>query len=277
MNQKVNIFVIYILLPVILICYTAGNYYMSLNGISICNSSGCNITKTILSYPVDVVYILGISGCSTLLLFGIYGVIKKRFMLFNTLLVGMVLFETIFLSYLIIKTQEICLLCLCFYILLLFTLLLANFITDEFKILPISLLPFVFLPLLLLDIRKPIEINSQYTIIGTETCKHCKNTKEKLSNIINFKELDVNQTGDLLKHFQITTVPVMIIKNNNEFRILEGEDKILKEFIKEEPVKQTSSINPVTKHPTNPFEVIKDINLMDKKDGCSIIEAVKCD
>lgn len=263
---------IYLYIPIVILVYLLLNIILIKTGSAICQSNGCEATKTILSIDTNLLYSLGSLGAIGLIITG-FLYLKKEINnnLFKLILFGMFLFETILLSYLILKTNEICWICLGFYILLCINLILLTINEKEDVLKILFYISIIFIAMFILDIRnQPNEITNKYTILGSESCKFCKETKEKLKELnIEFKEEDYKNYKDTLKMLNINSIPVLIIKENNSWNIIEGKDNILN-TIKSKILFKTEDILNIMDIPLPEVKIEETLHNIEKKDGCNI-------
>jgi glutaredoxin len=264
--------IIYLYIPIIILLYLLVNLILIKTGSTICQSNGCEATKSLLSIDTNLLYSLGNLGAISLIITG-FLYLKKELSnnLFKLILIGMFLFETVLLSYLILKTNEMCWICLGFYSLLVINLILLSLKEKEDLLKYLFFISIIFIAMFILDIRKqPNEIKNKYTIIGTESCKFCKETKEKLKELkVEFKEENYDNYKDTFKMLNIKSIPVLIIKEEDSWKIIEGKENIIKS-IESKILYKTEDILNIMEIPLPEVKTEETLHNIEKKDGCNI-------
>lgn len=225
-------------LPLVNIAYLLLNIFSS-EVQSLCTSDGCSATVSLISITQSEMYFLGILALVVLICLYKY---KTLYLMFLHILI---VCETIFLSYLYFKSGSICLSCFVFY-----GLLIINYVVISLKekknLLGLFYIVAIVISFFVLDINKEMTINNGHTLITSESCVYCKEIKEKLKT--DYKEVNYKNVKDIFKAFNLTTVPVYIIKEKNDIQIIEGKDNILREvggnnFIFENPFENNIGCN----------------------------------
>lgn len=243
----------YLLIPLIIIIYISLNIFFTVADIQICPSNGCAIAKTIINVSYIQLNILGALFASLLFILGFLYVKKQNqkaktfFELF--LLLGVVC-ETILFSYLYLSTSEICLFCLGFLSFLLLNFLLLPKENLKFLLLPLG----VILSLSLIDMKSGkansfVDKDGLY-LIQSDSCKYCKKVKAFMGeNSISFIKQDVKESMAFLQSLNIDTIPVLVEKNDYEFKVIKGQAKII-DYLKEK-----------NKIESSPEELLKSVGL----------------
>lgn len=254
-------------MPMIILSYLFINLYLIMIGSSWCQSEGCEVSKSLLNIDQTELYALAIGAFGVLLITGL-NILKKdssklkKFYKFS--LFTIILCETILLSYLYFKSGTLCISCFIFYL-----LVIINYLILDIKSKNIFVIPFLIASIGLLDldvITTPNEsINSKYTLLQSENCEHCLKVKEYLKdNTIEYKKEDYAKYSGLFSSLNITKIPVMIVKNNeNNLLILNGVGEIT-DYL---DINEKRNVLPTTSHRTiqkNNF------TLTENKEGCEI-------
>ena len=252
-------------MPMIILSYLFINLYLIMIGSSWCKSEGCEVSKSLLNIEQTELYSLAIVAFGVLLLSGLK-ILKndsstlKEFYKFSIFTV--VICETILLTYLFLKSGTLCVSCFIFYL-----LVIINYILVDSKSLKIFVIPFIFAAMSLLDLNSSTtsneSISAKYTLLQSETCEHCKKVKEYLqTNTITYQKEDYSKYSGLFSSLNITKIPVMIVKNNeNNLLILNGVSEITNYLDLNEAKQKTPVVSKV---------ITNDFTLSEKKEGCEI-------
>jgi len=252
----------YRFMPMIILSYLFINLYFVMSGASWCKSQGCEISKSLLNIEQTELYTLAIGIFLFLLLVGI-NIIKKGSQtlekVYNFGIFAVMLCETILLGYLYFKTGTLCISCFIFYILVIINFVMIG---DISKVLVIPCM-LIALALLNLDVSTSSNksLESKYTLLQSSSCEHCKEVKEFLdSNKIQYKKEDYTLYSGLFSSLNITKIPLMLVKNNeNNILILNGVSQI-EEYIKNNEISVDTQTLDVITH---------DISFKEKQ-GCEI-------
>jgi len=229
---KINIYKLtHIYLPILTILYLLVNIFLLFTN-KYCNTSGCGATKTILNIEQKELYFLAIFIFIILVILG-FLINKKNenkiaLKLFNIILFSMLVVETIFISYLYYYTKEFCIICLGFYSLLVINNLLVFKLYNQFQY--FLIIPAIVIGLSIIKIEnKEVYINKTTLLYDNKNSDKYIELKKKLD----FYKYDYNEEKyteylNLLNSFNIETLPVMIIKNDDKIIILESLENINK-------------------------------------------------
>jgi len=252
-------------MPMIILSYLFINLYLIMIGSSWCKSEGCEVSKSLLNIEQTELYGLAIISFGVLLLNGLK-ILKndsstlKEFYKFS--IFAVMVCETILLTYLFLKSGTLCVSCFIFYL-----LVIINYILVDTKSLKIFVIPFIFASMSLLDLNTSTTSNeslsAKYTLLQSDNCEHCKKVKEYLdTNTISYKKEDYTKYSGLFSSLNITKIPVMIVKNNeNNLLILNGVSEITNYLDEKESKQKMPIISDVT---TNDF------TFSEQKEGCEI-------
>jgi len=223
----------FIYLPLFFLIYLITETVLKLNHSSLCHSKGCELAGGLLNIPAIELNYLGIAGAMILFLLGYLTYIRafsKRY--FFIFLTTMILFETIMIGYQYFASPLLCKFCLGVYGSLL-TIALFTMKERIFYLLPAVLAPLTALYLLAIpksDIF--IKENTNY-LIQSKSCPHCKKVKEFLKEKkIDYKKLDAKsiEARNFVKYMGYKTIPVLVIKNGENIKIINGDTNIIKYF-----------------------------------------------
>ena len=267
MNIKKKNFFTYRFMPMIILSYLFINLYLIMIGSSWCQSEGCEVSKNLLKIEQTDLYSLAIAVFLVLLITGL-NILKtdssklKEFYKFTILTV--LICETILLSYLYFKSGTLCVSCFIFYL-----LVIVNYLLLDIKSKKIFIIPFIIASIGLLDLNENTTSNesltSKYTLLQSEKCEHCKKVKEYLQeNNIKYKKEEYSQYSGLFSSLNITKIPVLIVKNNeNNLLVLNGVSEIIN-YLNSTQDKKTLVVQRHISTKQNDFL------LTEKKEGCEI-------
>lgn len=222
-----------VFLPFLLLAYIGIETYLKLQYSSLCGEVGCKLAGELLRFnPIYLNYFGFLSVLA--LFFSGYRSLKSSFFetLFFVILYAAITFEATILSYQFIVNPEACLFCLG-----IFSSLLLIALFNHLKNFPVVIV--VVLSILLGLSTLAIPQNRSFIttpglyLIQSDTCSHCKKVKEYFAKQqINYTAIpaqDVNARG-FLKFVDITTIPVLVIKETSGMTLLKGDKKIIAHF-----------------------------------------------
>ena len=222
-----------IFLPSLLFVYIAIETYLRLQHTSLCGEVGCALAGELLRFDHIYLNYFGLAGVLSLIIAG-YRSLKSSFFetLFFIMLYAGIAFEATIIGYQFIANPEPCLFCLSVFSSLLVIALFSQI--KHFAVVLASVL-FIFLGLKTLTIpqnRSFVTAPGLY-LIQSETCSHCKKVKAYFSEhdiaYTPIASSEINARG-FLKFVDISTIPVLIIKEHSSLTILKGDRKILAYF-----------------------------------------------
>ncbi|GIU01348.1 hypothetical protein TSL6_18540 [Sulfurovum sp. TSL6] len=222
-----------VFLPFLLFVYIATETYLRLQHTSLCGEVGCALAGELLRFDHIYLNYFGLAGVLSLIISG-YLSLKSRWFetLFFTMLYAGIAFETTIIGYQFIANPEPCLFCLSVFSSL---LVIALFSQMKYFAVVLATVLSIFLGLNTLTIpqnRSFVTAPGLY-LIQSETCSHCKKVKKYFAEHqiaytpISAKE--INARG-FLKFVDISTIPVLIIKESSSMTILKGDRKIIAHF-----------------------------------------------
>ncbi len=222
-----------VFLPFLLFVYIGIETYLKLQHTSLCGEVGCALAGELLRFDHIYLNYFGLAGVLSLIISG-YRSLKSSFFetLFFILLYAGIAFEATIIGYQFIANPEPCLFCLSVFSSLLIIGLLSHM--KHFAVVLATVL-FIFLGLNTLTIpqnRSFVTAPGMY-LIQSETCSHCKKVKTYFSeHHITYTPIsskEINAKG-FLKFVDISTIPVLIIKEASGITILKGDKKIIAHF-----------------------------------------------
>lgn len=222
-----------VFLPFLLLVYISIETYLKLQHTSLCGEVGCALAGELLRFDHIYLNYFGLAGVLSLIIAG-YRSLKSSFFetLFFMMLYAGIAFEATIIGYQFIANPEPCLFCLSVFSSLLVIALFSQ--VKHFAMVLASVL-FIFLGLKTLTIpqnRSFVTTPGLY-LIQSETCTHCKRVKAYFSeHHIAYTPIvssEINARG-FLKFVDISTIPVLIIKEDSSMTILKGDRKILAYF-----------------------------------------------
>ena len=240
-----------VFLPFLLLVYIAIETYLKLQDTSLCGAVGCALAGELLKFDHIYLNYFGLAGVLSLIIVG-YRSLKSTLFetLFFIMLYAGIAFEATIIGYQFIANPQPCLFCLSVFSSLLLIALFSQM--KHFAIVLASVL-FIFVGLNTLNIpqnRSFVTAPGLY-LIQSETCSHCKKVKAYFSEhdiaYTPIASSEINARG-FLKFVDISTIPVLIIKEHSSLTILKGDRKILAYFDaqhKEEAQEDEVDIMPV--------------------------------
>jgi len=234
-----------VFLPFLLLGYIAVETYLKLKNVSLCEEIGCKLAGELLRFDHIYLNYLGIFALFSLLVFG-YLSLKSKFFktLFFTVLYAAIAFEATILSYQFIANPEPCIFCLgIFFSLLLIALFsrIKNFIVILATVLAIIL----GLNILTIPKNEAYVSTSGIYLIESASCPHCKKVKTYFAqNKIDYTPISANEVNvrAFLKFVDITTIPVLLLKDKAGITLLKGDKKIIAHFETQKSVNPTETL-----------------------------------
>jgi len=222
-----------VFLPFLLLSYIGIETYLKLQHTSLCGEVGCKLAGELLRFDYMYLNYFGLAGVLSLILLG-YRSLKSSFFetLFFILLYSAIAFEATILAYQFIANPEPCIFCLSVFSSLLVIALFTH--VKHFTIVIAAALS-ILLGLSALTIpqnRSFITIPGLY-LIQSDTCSHCKKVKEYFAehhmDYTSISSKEINARG-FLKFVDISSIPVLVIKEPSGISILKGDKKIIEHF-----------------------------------------------
>lgn len=271
-----------VFLPFLLLGYLATETYLKLHHTSLCGEVGCKLAGELLKFNPLYLNYFGLAAILALTLLGYLSLKNKLFeTLFFMGLYGAIAFEATLLSYQFIANPGLCMFCLGIFSSL---LLIALFSQAKNFIIVLASIVAIFLGLQTLSITKNEAFATQEGnyLIQSDTCSHCKKVK------IYFKEHNINYTPisvkeasarTFLKFMDITSIPVLIMKEESGITLLKGDKKIIEYFENKTHTNSTGTKESEQTASSNTPELSSDfLSAGGADDGCAltIIETPAC-
>ncbi len=234
MNQKAKV-----LLPILLFIYILIETILKSYNIELCSSTGCKMAGSLLKFDSIYLNYLGMLGAFILIILAFFKSNSAN-ILYTTVAVAMVIFESILIASQLNLNPEPCKFCLGVYTFLLLILLNANF-KVFLGVIPAILAVFLSFYILAIPKNKSLITQDGLYLIASKTCPHCKKTKEYLDkNGIKYKILQANDINSfyLAKSLGINKIPIAIKKYKNSYKILVGDSEIINSFNKKKEKKE---------------------------------------
>ena len=222
-----------VFLPFLLLVYIAIETYLKLQHTSLCGEVGCALAGELLRFDHIYLNYFGLGGVLSLTIVGYRSLKSSLFeTLFFMMLYAGIAFEATIIGYQFIANPEPCLFCLSVFSSLLVIALFSQM--KHFAMVLASVL-FIFLGLKTLTIpqnRSFVTAPGLY-LIQSETCTHCKRVKAYFSEhdiaYTPIASSEINARG-FLKFLDISTIPVLIIKEHSSMTVLKGDRNIIAYF-----------------------------------------------
>lgn len=222
-----------VFLPLLLLIYIGIESYLKLQHTSLCGEIGCKLAGELIRFDPIYLNYFGFISVLSLVFLG-YRSLKSTFFetLFFTVLYAALAFEATILAYQFIVNPESCLFCLGIFSSLLL-IALFNHIKHFAIIIVVILSILLGLGTLSIPKNKSFITTPGLYLIQSETCSHCKKVKayfaQQQINYTTISAQDVNARG-FLKFVDITTIPVLVIKEASGITLLKGDKQIIAHF-----------------------------------------------
>ena len=273
-----------VFLPFLLLGYIATETYLKLQNTSLCGEVGCKLAGELLKFDAIYLNYLGIAGLFSLVILGYLSLNSKFFsVLFFMGLYAAIAFEVTIISYQFIVNPEPCIFCLGIVSSLLVIALFSH--VKSFAIVLASILA-IFLGLNTLAISKNQAFTTQNGnyLIQSESCPHCKIVKKYFAeHDIKYTPISTQEASarSFLKFVDITSIPVLIMKEESGITLLTGDKKIIAHFKNNtEPSTITPTITEVpTQSSSGALDLSSDfLSAGGADEGCaiSIVETPSC-
>lgn len=233
-----------VFLPFLLLIYIAVETYLKLNKSSLCEATGCKLAGELLRFDSIYLNYLGLASVLGLMIVGFMS-LKNLFFekLFFTILYGAIAFEATILGYQFLVNPEPCLFCVGIFssllVIGLFTHL-KNFII----LASVALSVFIALNTLAFPQNKAFIVSNGTYLIQSSGCPHCTKVKNYFKkHKIDYTPISVSEASarSFLKFAGITSIPVLITKDNGGISLLVGDHNIIQHYTKEQSKTDTST------------------------------------
>ncbi len=222
-----------VFLPFLLLVYIAVETYLKFQNTSLCGEVGCKLAGELLKFDPIYLHYFGLVSVFVLVILGARS-IKSTFFetLYFMVLYAAIAFEATILGYQFLSNPEPCLFCLGVFSSLLVIALFSHF-KNFIVILAAILAVYIALNTLAIPKNKAYVTLPGNYLIQSDTCPHCIKVKTYFKdNNISYTPIqskDVNARG-FLKFVDISSIPVLVIKEPSSITILKGDKKIIAHF-----------------------------------------------
>lgn len=222
-----------VFLPFLLLSYIGIETYLKLQHTSLCGEVGCKLAGELLRFDYMYLNYFGLAGVLSLILLG-YRSLKSSFFetLFFILLYSAIAFEATIIAYQFIANPEPCIFCLSVFSSLLVIALFTH--AKHFTIVIAAALSILLgLSALTIPQNRSFITTPGLYLIQSDTCSHCKKVKKYFAehhmDYTSISSKEVNARG-FLKFVDISSIPVLLIKEPSGISILKGDEKIIEHF-----------------------------------------------
>ena len=226
-------FIARVFLPLLLLAYIATETYLKLQHTSLCGEVGCKLAGELLNFDAIYLNYVGIGGVFILMILGFLS-LKNKFYeaLFFIGLYGAIAFEATIISYQFVANPEPCLFCLGVISSL---LLIALFSQPKHFGITLATVVAIFVGMHTLGVskNKNFMVKNGTYLIQSETCPHCKKVKAYLAqHHIPYTPISTKEASarNFLKFAGVTSIPVLILKEKLERKLIVGDKKIIAHF-----------------------------------------------
>ena len=226
-------FVARVFLPLLLLAYISTETYLKLQHTSLCGEVGCKLAGELLNFDAIYLNYAGIAGVLMLMVFGLLSLKSRVYeLLFFIGLYGAIAFEATIISYQFVANPEPCIFCLG----VISSLLLIALVSQprHFGI-TLATVTAIFIGMHTLGVskNKNFMVKNGTYLIHSETCPHCKKVKAYLAqHHIAYTPISTKEASarNFLKFAGITSIPVLILKERLERKLIVGDKKIITYF-----------------------------------------------
>ncbi len=268
-----------VFLPLLLLGYIGTETYLKLQHTSLCGEVGCKLAGELLNFDAIYLNYFGLAGVFALIILGLLSFKSKvSETLFFMGLYGAIAFEATIISYQFVANPEPCIFCLGVISSL---LLIALFSHAKHFGITLATVVAIFIGMHTLGIskNKNFMIENGTYLIHSESCPHCKKVKAYMKeHHIDYTPISTKEASarNFLKFTGITSIPVLILKEKLERKLIVGDKKIIAYFEskhtpKEKPTEhieapvQSSVIDPLSEGLSSDF-----LSAGGEDEGCAI-------
>jgi len=226
-------FIARVFLPLLLLGYIGTETYLKLQHTSLCGEVGCKLAGELLNFDAIYLNYAGVGGVLMLMIFGFLSLKNKVYeQLFFVGLYGAIAFEATIISYQFVANPEPCLFCLGVISSLLLIALVAQ--PRHFAI-TLTTVAAIFIGMHTLGVskNKNFMVKNGTYLIHSETCPHCKKVRIYLAeHHIAYTPISTKEASarNFLKFAGVTSIPVLILKEKLERKLIVGDKKIIAHF-----------------------------------------------
>jgi glutaredoxin len=206
---------------------------MKLQHTSLCGEVGCKLAGELLNFDAIYLNYVGIGGVFMLIILGFLS-LKNKFYeaLFFIGLYGAIAFEASIISYQFVANPEPCIFCLGVIGSL---LLIALFSQPKHFGITLATVVAIFVGMHTLGVskNKNFMVENGTYLIHSESCPHCKKVKYYMTeHDIAYTPISTKEASarNFLKFAGVTSIPVLIIKEKLERKLIVGDKKIIAYF-----------------------------------------------
>ncbi len=228
----------------------------------LCSTQGCILISQSVRYTDNIIVLGGLFVFTAILVLNL-GKIRNSSLILDQLLSVSLSAEGVFIGYQLFRMKHICLFCISIFSI--FVLLaLIRLSKKGFSVIWgfVSFGTILFLFYILKPVTSYIPpLNKPLVLIYKQSCPHCEKViSQAKKQKINICTIKADSCESLLKSLNINEVPLLIINNKNEKKIIVGERNILQYFLDKKNIPSNNLYNSVFK---------------DKSDFCTIGEKCK--
>ena len=222
-----------VFLPFLLFIYIGLETYLKLQHTSLCGEVGCKLAGELLKFNALYLNYLGLAATFSMVFLG-YRSLKSTFFetLFFMALYAAIAFETTILSYQLIANPEPCLFCFGIWSSLLVIALFSH-IKNFAVVIAFTVAILLALSTLTISKNKAFVSTPGLYLIQSETCSHCKKVKEYFAeHDIKYTPISTKEVNAraFLKFVDISSIPVLIMKESSSISLITGDKKIIAHF-----------------------------------------------
>jgi glutaredoxin len=257
-----------VILPLILFIYIAIETWAKLHHTSICGSTGCKLAGQLLNFPSIYLNFMGLSAVLAILILGWLSLKNRVFeRVFFIALYSAIGFESIMFAYQYYVNPEPCVFCGGVYSGLLLIALVAR---PVYLLYALPAIAALWIALSTLAIPKNMELISKdgTYLIHSETCPHCKKVKAYFAeHNITYIPIDVHSANarSLLKNLGLTSIPDLLIKQDSQIRLINGDEAIIEHFTRNDTEAKAKQTAIQAKSDNTPNALS-----LQKKEGCGL-------
>ena len=226
-------FIARVFLPLLLLGYIGTETYLKLQHTSLCGEVGCKLAGELLNFDAIYLNYVGMGGVFILMILGFLS-LKNKFYeaLFFMGLYGAIAFEATIISYQFVANPEPCIFCLGIISSL---LLIALFSQPKHFGITLATVVAIFVGMQTLGVskNKNFMVENGTYLIQSETCPHCKKVKAYMAeHDIAYTPISTKEASarNFLKFAGVTSIPVLILKEKLERKLIVGDKKIIAHF-----------------------------------------------
>ena len=226
-------FISRVFLPLLLLGYIGTETYLKLQHTSLCGEVGCKLAGELLNFDAIYLNYVGLGGVFILMILGFLS-LKNKFYeaLFFMGLYGAIAFEATIISYQFVANPEPCIFCLGIISSL---LLIALFSQPKHFGITLATVVAIFVGMHTLGVskNKNFMVENGTYLIHSESCPHCKKVKSYMAeHDIAYTPISTKEASarNFLKFAGVTSIPVLILKEKLERKLIVGDRKIITHF-----------------------------------------------